>query len=271
MFQKSEIKMFFSCYHKIFVIFVAILLLTGICYAQTPGQNIFQLQKKQELKIIGTGLALLAVGNWLYFHSSGPDPTTLKLENVWRPERFAVKLSNHKTAEFSDITGGFCLILPLLTGLDTDFKQYQKDMLMYFESALVTQGIIELTKNSFKRPRPFAYRAEDDAHLSRNAGRSFISGHTAAAFQGAVFAAGVFQKRHPDSPLVMPVWALAIASASATAVFRVTSGNHFPTDVLAGAAVGSLIGWLIPKLHLGNSINTGWSDQPGMLSYYYCF
>jgi membrane-associated phospholipid phosphatase len=34
---------------------------------------------------------------------------------------------------------------------------------------------------------------------------------------------------------------------------RITSGSHFLTDVLAGAAIGSLYGWLIPWLHLRNN------------------
>ncbi len=34
-------------------------------------------------------------------------------------------------------------------------------------------------------------------------------------------------------------------------VLRVWSGNHYPSDVIAGAAVGSFIGWLVPRMHKG--------------------
>jgi membrane-associated phospholipid phosphatase len=64
-----------------------------------------------------------------------------------------------------------------------------------------------------------------------------------------VFAAVVFQQRYPDSPWVVPIWVFGLATATTTAITRVTSGRHFPTDVLVGAAVGSLTGWLIPRLH----------------------
>ena len=30
---------------------------------------------------------------------------------------------------------------------------------------------------------------------------------------------------------------------------RVRAGRHYPTDVLAGAALGTFIGWLVPRLH----------------------
>ena len=30
---------------------------------------------------------------------------------------------------------------------------------------------------------------------------------------------------------------------------RITSGSHFMTDVLVGAAIGSFYGWVIPFLH----------------------
>ena len=53
---------------------------------------------------------------------------------------------------------------------------------------------------------------------------------------------------------VMPIWVGGISLAAATGALRVRSGNHFPTDVIASAAVGSFIGWLVPSLHrTGNS------------------
>ena len=43
--------------------------------------------------------------------------------------------------------------------------------------------------------------------------------------------------------------ALLFGGAAAVGTLRVAAGRHFPTDVLAGAALGSLIGWLIPTVH----------------------
>lgn len=54
---------------------------------------------------------------------------------------------------------------------------------------------------------------------------------------------------YPDSPWRTPVVAGAYAVAAAAASLRVASGSHFLTDVLAGAALGTLSGWLVPVLH----------------------
>ena len=36
-------------------------------------------------------------------------------------------------------------------------------------------------------------------------------------------------------------------------VFLITlAGNHFPTDIIAGAIVGSVVGFLIPLIHESN-------------------
>jgi undecaprenyl-diphosphatase len=78
---------------------------------------------------------------------------------------------------------------------------------------------------------------------------SFFSGHTSLAFSMATAYSYLFARRHPDSPLVVPVWLGAHLLAGTTAVLRVEAGQHFWTDVLAGAAVGSAIGYLVPWLH----------------------
>ncbi len=43
--------------------------------------------------------------------------------------------------------------------------------------------------------------------------------------------------------------ALLYAGAVGVASLRVVAGKHFPTDVIAGAALGSGIGWLVPTIH----------------------
>ena len=42
--------------------------------------------------------------------------------------------------------------------------------------------------------------------------------------------------------------------AAATGVSRVRSGRHFPSDVLAGAALGTLSAGIVDSLHFGGEV-----------------
>ncbi|MEU4657339.1 phosphatase PAP2 family protein [Streptomyces sp. NPDC023723] len=100
---------------------------------------------------------------------------------------------------------------------------------------LASLGVASLTintlgKRSVRRPRP----GLDPVPLVRQLKRqpittSFPSGHAASA---AAFATGV--------ALESPAWGAAVAPvAAAVALSRVYTGVHFPSDVVAGAALGA--------------------------------
>ena len=58
-----------------------------------------------------------------------------------------------------------------------------------------------------------------------------------------------FWRRHPRGPARWIVAGTYLALASATAALRVAAGEHFPTDVIVGAAAGSAVGAAVPLLH----------------------
>ncbi|MDC0766429.1 bifunctional phosphatase PAP2/diacylglycerol kinase family protein [Streptomyces sp. HD] len=96
--------------------------------------------------------------------------------------------------------------------------------------SLASLTINTLGKRSVRRPRPLL----DPVPLVRQLKRqpittSFPSGHSASA---AAFATGV--------ALESPAWALVVAPVAwSVALSRVYTGVHFPSDVLAGAALGA--------------------------------
>ena len=95
----------------------------------------------------------------------------------------------------------------------------------------------QLLKRVVQRPRPFAVL---DAHplITEPSTYSFPSGDATFAFGGAVALA-----------FVAPRWRWpALLFAAAVAVERVAVGVHYPSDALAGAAVGTLSGLLAPRL-----------------------
>ena len=137
---------------------------------------------------------------------------------------------------------------------------------MYAEAFLLANGIKELTKTFVSRPRPYMYF---DGYPQKKLDEgdwddSFFSGHTALAFTGAAFTSYVFAKYNPDSPWRFAVAAGTYTLAAATGIMRVAGGNHFVTDVLVGAAVGTACGILVPWLHTkigGNQSGSSSGDK----------
>ena len=122
---------------------------------------------------------------------------------------------------------------------------------MYAESVFLSYGLKELAKNLVNRPRPYMYfdGAPEKDIEEGDWNKSFFSGHTTLSFTGATFASYVFSKYFPDSNMKIPVIVGSYAFATTTAILRMASGNHFFTDVLTGAIVGTLSGFLVPYLH----------------------
>lgn len=102
-----------------------------------------------------------------------------------------------------------------------------------------------LCKQLADRPRPPVEWIPHDEVADRPDSSSFPSGHTAAA---VAFTAAV-----------APIWPVAGAvcavPAAAVALERVQSGAHYPSDVVAGAAIGLASAWLVrraPRLAVRN-------------------
>ncbi|MDR0637866.1 MAG: phosphatase PAP2 family protein [Spirochaetaceae bacterium] len=120
---------------------------------------------------------------------------------------------------------------------------------MYTEAFLLTAGTKNLLKNTVIRYRPYVYADGIPSGKERDYDNSFPSGSTAYAFLGAGFLSATFSREFPESLWKIPFIAGSYALAAGIASMRIASGSHFLSDVLTGAAIGSLYGWLIPALH----------------------
>jgi membrane-associated phospholipid phosphatase len=124
---------------------------------------------------------------------------------------------------------------------------------MYAEAQLFQSGLVFMLKSLVARTRPFVYNDNPEippeSKLIVYARRSFPSAHAATSFTSAVFMGTVYSTLNPGSSAIPWVWAGSLTAAGLAGTFRTLGGQHFATDVLAGAAIGALTGWLVPKLH----------------------
>jgi membrane-associated phospholipid phosphatase len=125
------------------------------------------------------------------------------------------------------------------------------DFAVAAQAVLVTSALAVTTMMAVRRPRPFLYgdEADESARRDGNAALAFPSGHTANAFAAVLATTHSLRLRHPGSPWPWVALAGGCALASGVGVTRVLAGDHFPSDVIAGAALGAAVGWVVPELH----------------------
>jgi membrane-associated phospholipid phosphatase len=104
--------------------------------------------------------------------------------------------------------------------------------LPFIGNSIVTQSV----KHIVNRPRPFEKYAFIIKRDDESGGLSFPSGHTSAAFCTATSIALRYRKWYFVAP--------AYLFASSVGWARMYQGVHYPSDVLAGALVGSGAAWL---------------------------
>lgn len=111
-------------------------------------------------------------------------------------------------------------------------------LLMATVAFAIERLLYYVLKNVFKRRRPPQVVPSFNSIIHASDEFSFPSGHTMAAFVLAGCAGLSFGLA--AAPLY--VWATAVG------ISRVILGVHFPTDILAGASLGTAIALLAPHL-----------------------
>jgi undecaprenyl-diphosphatase len=121
------------------------------------------------------------------------------------------------------------------------------DAVMYAESLSLTLTLTDVTKIAVRRPRPIDYAQTNPT--STDVSLAFFSGHasTVAAITGTASYLAFMRSPNTARP-----WITLIVGTLLTAFVsyeRVMSGEHFPTDVIAGSLAGGAVGVLVPHLH----------------------
>lgn len=143
-------------------------------------------------------------------------------------------------------------------------KKWGTAVLVEAESVAIAGLVTNVMKHAIGRPRPYTTLAEADvaardrddlAHDLRAAGRShsFPSGHSTLAFAAVTSLATILTLDAPPTRrakvVIALAWSLGLLTAGTTAALRVVAGKHYPSDIVAGSAIGAAVGVATPLLH----------------------
>jgi membrane-associated phospholipid phosphatase len=133
----------------------------------------------------------------------------------------------------------FALPISLLgTGFIKKDKNLQRQGFTSLASLAISMGTTYSLKKIINRDRPYLTYPNIQPYYIEN-DPAFPSGHTTAAFSTATSLSLTFKKWY----IVVP----AYTWAGAVAYSRLHLGVHYPSDVLAGAAIGAGSAWLCYK------------------------
>lgn len=190
-------------------------------------------------------------------------------------DRWVTTQSSTLARTLSDLFVTSMVLAPLaLSGVELAIGDAVEPGLRFGEESLVTLQVYGLTllttnliKVAVKRARPLTYNPtfSAEARFAGDARLSFPSGHSSMAFAAATtLALGLFD-RHGGSAGAWTGAAVAYTAAASVASLRMAGGKHFLTDVLAGAAVGTLVAVVVTRAHRpdarGEVAATGGSGQ----------
>ncbi len=238
-------------------------------------------------------LAPAAIGIYVLGKSmSNYEKSKLSVEEISKLNRADINSFDRSTTSNRNTkigaAGDFCSeIAPLLATawvFPQIYNRQWKNTLVYCdifaEVYFLTRGITSVTKSVTKRTRPFyyntSYTAQQKFDMQENyevpeARTSFISGHASGTFAAAVALSKMYTDIYGKSKWSYVVWGTALSLATFTAYSRVADGEHFPTDVIAGAIVGSAVGYLVPELHKKKHEKISFIMMPNKLSLVYRF
>lgn len=223
-------------------------------YLTTPSfaQPHYKISWEKDGYILGAGGATALTGFLIYRSVSSPTPdevNRLYRSSVNGFDRGATYEYSETADKTSDILIGIAAGSPLFLLTDKKIENDKYTIaLMYLEVWAFIGGTSMLSKGSITRFRPFTYNPDIQIgkKINADAKMSFFSNHTMAAFASAVFISTVYCDYNPSSKLRPYIWAGSLFTASVVGYLRYEAGMHFPTDIIAGATIGSAIGYVIP-------------------------
>lgn len=182
-------------------------------------------------------------------------------------DRWVLDQGFESARTLSDIGASSMMLAPLVVGwADSAHRSDPWDRgaeatLVSIQTFGLTILLASAVKVAWRRPRPLTFRADFDKEdrYAGDARLSFFSGHSAVSFASASLVTVMLVERRGTGVGTILGASGAYLGASLVAYLRIAARKHFLSDVLVGAAVGTLIGILVPLVHLS-------PDAPGPTS-----
>ncbi|WP_246104189.1 phosphatase PAP2 family protein [Mucilaginibacter corticis] len=154
------------------------------------------------------------------------DRVMIDLQNRRTPEQTGIMLFLSKNLLYGNIGVPAGL---LVAGTINNDKGMRENAAFVASSTALSYGLTLLLKHIVKRPRPFIQNISITP-VYRASGTSFPSGHTSSSMATATALSMAYPKWYVIAPAFL--W------AGTTSYSRMYLGEHYPTDVAAGAALG---------------------------------
>ena len=179
----------------------------------------------------------LAVGVYLEKGFIWDEPLMLALHNLSQPwlDTLFIAITH---------TGGILVVLPVTAMFIYLWRRSERITAVLYVAAAITFPLISLLlKSQFDRPRQDLFPPLVVEHTA-----SFPSGHTltAVAVYGLISVL-LWQRGHRFLSIISGIWVFLIALS------RVYLGAHYPSDVLASLALGTIL--LIIFLFIDKQLN----------------
>ena len=151
--------------------------------------------------------------------------------------------------------------LPLAVfGIDKRMRtDFWKLTFLYAEAMTMTGALYTSAVHYVDRHRPLVYESASplETRQSSNSRNSFFAGHVALVGTSVFFIARAYADYHPESRIKWVFYGGAAAITGLTGYWRSRAGEHFPTDIALGAAIGVASGLLTPSLHKTKLMKNG--------------
>ena len=171
-------------------------------------------------------------------------PTPCVYDQVNFFDRIVFQFSNVQADFWSNVLQNFAGLVVFIA----PWALFSKTVAL--EETLITGSIsfwnlawLEIVRAAIQRPRPLVFRnlAVDGGNINQYT--SFYSGHTSFVAIATLSFFFMMRRRYPDISGVARKSLLVtyLSLTLLTGILRVLGGRHFPTDILAGLVIGTVL------------------------------